>query len=59
MVDGIAHVNRALPAPARRPAGKRNGRKARERAAAAAPRKTIRIDADVREGHADVVAGGP
>jgi phage shock protein PspC (stress-responsive transcriptional regulator) len=50
-VGGVALVNSALPEPA----GKR--KKARRRAAAAVP--TIRIDADVREGEADVVAGGP
>jgi phage shock protein PspC (stress-responsive transcriptional regulator) len=53
-VDGIARVNSALPKPEPKPAGKR--KKARRQAE---PEKTIRIDADVREGDADVVAGGP
>lgn len=57
-VDGVTRVNRALPAKERRPAGKRERKKARKRAAAA-PQTTIRIDADVREGNADVVLGGP
>ena len=54
LVDGVARVNRALPTPERRPAGKREGKRA-----AAAPQTTIRIDADVRAGNADVVRGGP
>jgi phage shock protein PspC (stress-responsive transcriptional regulator) len=57
-VDGVTRVNRALPAAERRPAGKRGRKKARDRAAEA-PQTTIRIDADVREGDADVVLGGP
>jgi phage shock protein PspC (stress-responsive transcriptional regulator) len=57
-VDGVTRVNRALPAAERRPAGKRERKKARVRAAKA-PQTTIRIDADVREGNADVVLGGP
>ena len=44
-------------------AGAQAGREAQAQAAGssrpAAPQKTIRIDADVREGDADVVAGGP
>jgi phage shock protein PspC (stress-responsive transcriptional regulator) len=59
-VDGIGAVNAALREPQRKPAGKRRGSKrerARERAAAQRP--TIRIDADIRAGEADVVRGGP
>jgi phage shock protein PspC (stress-responsive transcriptional regulator) len=48
-VDGVARVNGALPEPG---AGKR------ERQAQTRAQKTIRIDADVREGDADVVAVG-
>ncbi len=53
-VDGVTRVNSALPKPEPQPAGKRK----RARRRPAAPEKTIRIDADVREGDADVVAGG-
>jgi phage shock protein PspC (stress-responsive transcriptional regulator) len=45
-VDGVTRVNSALP----KPSGKREARRQ--------PVKTIRIDADVREGDADVVAVG-
>jgi phage shock protein PspC (stress-responsive transcriptional regulator) len=53
-VDGVARVNAALPQP--KPAKTRRQR--RERRRAAAEQRTIRIDADVREGDADVVAVG-
>ena len=56
-VDGIDRVNRALPKPQPKPEGKRKRKQQQQQAAA--PQKTIRIDADVREGDADVVAGGP
>ena len=57
-VDGVPGVNAALPdrRPAVKSGAKKRG-KARERAAA--PRTTIRIDADVREGNAGVVRGAP
>jgi phage shock protein PspC (stress-responsive transcriptional regulator) len=55
LVSGVARVNRALPKPDPKPAGKRK----RARRQAAVPEQTIRIDADVREGDADVVLGGP
>jgi phage shock protein PspC (stress-responsive transcriptional regulator) len=54
-VDGVARVNAALPQP--KPA--KSKRQRRERRRAAAEQKTIRIDADVREGDANVVARGP
>jgi len=54
-VDGVERVNDALP---ERPARKRGAGKA-DKQRAAQPRPTIRIDADVREGDADVVRGGP
>ena len=59
-LSGVARVNRALDTPARRATGKRRARdRGKTRARAAAPRSTIRVDADVREGDADVVLGGP
>jgi phage shock protein PspC (stress-responsive transcriptional regulator) len=54
-LDGVARVNAALPQ--RKPA--RTKRQRRERRQAAAQQKTLRIDADVREGDANVVAVGP
>jgi len=51
-VAGVLTVNGALP---ERPAGKRKAARKRP----ATPRTTIRIDADIREGDADVVRGGP
>jgi phage shock protein PspC (stress-responsive transcriptional regulator) len=53
-VSGVAAVNRELPKPDPKPAGKRKQRKQQQ----AAPVTTIRIDADVRDGDADVVVGG-
>ena len=50
-VDGVARVNAALPQPRRTAKGKKKQQQA------AAPVRTIRIDADIREGDADVVAG--
>jgi predicted membrane protein len=54
-VDGVARVNAALPQP--KPAKTRRERREQRRAAAA--QRTLRIDADVREGDADVVAVAP
>jgi hypothetical protein len=57
-VDGIGAVNAALRERQRKPAGKR-GKRERARERAAAQRPTVRIDADIRAGEADVVRGGP
>jgi hypothetical protein len=55
LVDGVRSVNGALPErPARRRGDGKDGKRR-----APEPRPTIRIDADVREGDADVVRGGP
>jgi phage shock protein PspC (stress-responsive transcriptional regulator) len=59
-VDGIGAVNGALRDAQPRPTGKRDTRKREQaRQRAAAQRRTIRIDADIRAGEADVVRGGP
>jgi hypothetical protein len=59
-VDGIGAVNGALRDPQPRQTGKRGTSKREQaRQRAAAPRRTIRIDADIRAGEADVVRGGP
>ena len=56
-VDGVRRrERRAAGAPGAQAQGRRGqGRQQR----AAQPRPTIRIDADIREGEADVVRGGP